>query len=422
MRANTVDTPRDDRNLLPVPCVVLLPPPRCPSRRPASAPVRFFGRRSVSSPGYERTVGSELHDRHGGCGVPPRRATKRRPGSALAGNHTPQNQAQETQRYHLHDQRRDGSPLPPAAWGVRPTSASSVPAGPVVADCLEQTGRTYEEFVVCRGTQGVVKGSVTRHQKRQHSRSSTVPTNQRQQDEGLGGRDSKGLGLLEGTSEGLWVCGRRNEGGGGDDDVGDQDKLGLAINPSPWGAFVGGPPAEKTLLGRDRKRPSSAPRRPSAPSAATIPTQGLEVGRDHVQARSRSAHAASPSRNCATDVFVTTCYSSCDKEDRPSQKSVGAERVTQNSACRSSCGGRPGSAEVRVVELGEGTHGINTGRPRQADGKRLSTSSCQQRAAAPDVDLVVVARQVQVGAHDNFPVKEGGGGSKICEAHSLVSV
>lgn len=358
------------------------------------------------------TAGPMLYDRHGG--VPPRRATKRRQGSALTGNITHQNQAHDIQQYRLHDQKRDGSPLPPAAWGVRPTSTSSISAGPSVAGCLEQTQWTYEEVVVCRRSQRVVQGSPTRYQKRQHKRSSAGPDDHLRQDEGLGGRGNKGLGLLQGASRGLWVCGRRNEGRG-DDVNGDQSKLGLAINPSPWGAFVGGPPAEKTTPGRNRKRPSSAPR---PPSTTTTPTPGIEVGSDRVQARPRSAHAASPSRNCATEVFVTTGYNSCDKEDGSGPRAVGAETAMQNSAYRNSRSGRPVLAVDRV-ELGEGTDGMDAGHSRQADGARVSKSSCQQRAAVPDAHLAVVATQVQ--AHTIMaPAKKVG--STSVTLHQLPSV
>lgn len=383
---------REDRNCLPLSGAVLLLPPRCPSRRPTSAPARFFGRRPRSSPGCERTAGPEKHDRRGR--VPPGRATKRRPGSAQTGNLAHQN---GTQGYHLHDQRGDGSPLPPAGWGVRPTSASSTLATSFEAGCLEQAGRTYEEVVVCRGTQRTAKGSVARHQRGQPGRSSAAdPEEQRQKDDGFGGRSGKGLGLLDGADEGQWACGGTIEAGG-DSSVVDQKQLGLAINPSPWGAFVGGPPAEReTELGGNRKRPSSAPRRPS--TTTTIPAPGLEVGSGRrVQARPRSAHAASPSRNLASDVFVTAGYSSCDKEDGsgPKKVRVGAERATQNPARRRFRGGQPVSAVDRA-ELGEGTPGMDARRPSQADGARVSKSSYQQRAAAPGAGLVVIARQVKV--------------------------
>ena len=378
-------------------------PPRRPCRRPASAPVRFFGRRPASSPGCELAGASEPHERHGG--VPPRRATKRRPGSSAlkTGNATHQHGIQQ---FHLHDQRNDGSPLPPAGWGVRPTPASSTLPGSFVAECLvEPAGRTYEEVVVCRGTRRAAKGSVARHQQgQQPGRRSTDPDEQRRQDEGFVRRSGAGSGLLEGAGEGLWACGGWNEGSGGDA-VGDRSQLGLAINPSPWGVFVGGPPEKKkTTLVRNRKRPSSAPRRPPR---TTIPAPGLEVGRGRVRARPRSAHAASPSRNGTSEVFVTTGYG-CDREGGSGAREAqaGAESATQNPARRSSRGGRPVSAVDRV-ELGEGTAGMDAGRPRQADGARLSKSRCQQRAAAPGADLVVVARQVQVRApNDTFSPSE----------------
>lgn len=283
--------------------------------------------------------------------------------------------------------------MPSAGWGVRPTSASSIPAS-FVAGCLDQVERTYEEVVVCRGSHRIVKGSVARHQKQ---------PNQRQQDEGLSGRGSKGLGLLAGSSEGLWVCNGRSEGG--DDDVGDRNQLDLAINPSPWGAFIGGPPGENTTLGRNRKRPSSAPR---PPSTTTNLAPGLEVGSGRVQARPRSAHAASPSRNCATEVFVTTGYSICDEEDGSGPKAVGAEIAIQKSASRSSRSGWPVRA-TDTVELGGET---DAGQPRQADRARLSKSSCQQMAAGPDADLAVVARQAKIRTMSPSKKAE----AKVCDA------
>jgi len=313
-----------------------------PSRRPASAPVRVCGRHAYSPPGCETAARPQSGGRQGEGALS--RATERRPGSALARNRAHQTRGHDPCRDIVRDQRT-GSPLPPPAWGVRPFPASSIAAGTFTRD-FKQTDRAYEEVVVCRGSRRVFTGSAARDKKQRH------------QGGGLHGRDPTWLGLLEGSP-----------GGGG---CGGESLLDLAINPSPWGAFVGGPPTTAIKTSSNQKRPSSAPR---PLSMAGTPEQslpsGFEAGGSRAQARPRSAHAASPSRITVSEALITRAYSSGPEKQRVSPPvALGGGGELQGSPSRSSLSRWPVSAVGEPLEEASGT---DAERPRQASRARPCT-------------------------------------------------
>ncbi|CAM9286376.1 unnamed protein product [Ectocarpus fasciculatus] len=405
-------------------------PDRRPTRRPASAPMRFFGRPPSSpSPGYER---EETGAASGGGGprgaCPPHRQATRRPGSALAKRNpavgSRRRDAPSPSRVR-EDQQKRGSPLPPAAWGVRTATApSSSAASPAVKAAtsggVEQAERNYEEVVVCRASHRVIKGSAARRQRGEGLIGGRVGGG------GNDGRRDKWVGLLEGSSEALWTCGRG--GGGGEDDHDDTDTddarfLDLAINPSPWGAFVGGPPGMENTPAASggggggggggqrqlsKKRPSSAPRQP--PTATAPPAGRSEEGDGRTRTRPRSAHAASPSREHVAGTFVTTAYGGGGSGERENEEYRASPRATPggeaeklNSARRGSRGGLSVSAAVdgATGRITEGTGGVAA--PRQAGGAIFAGGGggggggggCHPAGVVPDAELVVVARQLQ---------------------------
>lgn len=106
----------------------------------------------------------------------------------------------------------------------------------------------------------------------------------------------KWVGLLEYDSSSAVMSGVHNSGGGG----------ALAISPSPWGAFAGGPARATTIstaAGRSKQRPRSAPR----------PSFSGECG-DRARARPRSAYAAPPSQ-CATSRRSSGMEHASDRRD-----------------------------------------------------------------------------------------------------------
>ena len=352
---------------------------RSASRRPASAPVRFYGQHADSSAGPGRAVRPQSGGRQRGGAL--YQTTGRRPGSALARDRTHKNRGQDLNLDCLRDQNI-GSSLPLAAWGVRPTSASSIAAGSSTRDFIH-SDRTYEEVVICRGSRRVCKGFVAR-QGQQPRCSSAAADEQRHQGRGLRGRDPTSQGLLEGSA----VCGSR---------------LDLAINPSPWGAFVGGPPATRMETVGNKKRPSSAPRPPSTtknPGESLL--SGSETDGNRVQARPRSAHAASPSRTYASEALVARAYSS-DNETETQQgvsqpAALGEEKEARNSSSRSSPSRWPVSA-VDEAEPAEEAGGANAVRARGAGRarERAERSRRPRASGTADAELVVVARQVNTG-------------------------
>ena len=92
-------------------------------------------------------------------------------------------------------------------------------------------------------------------------------------------------------NEGKWMerSGRSSKMVGACGRSGDR-QLRLAISPSPWDAFLGGPPTIHIATGSGQKRPSSAPRTPS--------TNCISTGcGDRARDGTRSKHATSPSRH-----------------------------------------------------------------------------------------------------------------------------
>ncbi|CAB1118611.1 unnamed protein product [Ectocarpus sp. CCAP 1310/34] len=404
--------------------------------------MRFFGRPPLSSsPGYEReetSFGSRGGVLRGAC--PPHRQATRRPRSALTRRNPTSGNRRRGARSPSgarEDQKRRGSPLPPAAWGFRNATASSATAAPAVKAAaasggVEQVERSYQEVVVCRSRQRVIKGSAARRQKAEG------PISGRVSGAGNGGRRDKWVGLLEGSSEALWTCGRGGGGGENDDDDTDDDArfLDLAINPSPWGAFVGGPPGiEKTSAARGgsggsvqrqlcKKRPSSAPRQ--APTA-TAPTTGRsEEGGGRTRTRPRSAHAASPSRQNAAGNFVSAAYGGGGRENEENCISL---EETPHEETEKSKSARRGSRDGLSVTAGvDGTAGRTAqgtgGEAVPTQGSKAIIAGggggggCHPGGVVQDAELVVVARQLQPrtafspankGSHHNSSVEKMAG-------------
>ncbi|CBJ30542.1 hypothetical protein Esi_0199_0032 [Ectocarpus siliculosus] len=295
--------------------------------------------------------------------------------------------------------------------GVESRKQSTGPAA-AASGGIEQVERSYEEVVVCRSSQRVIKGSAARRQKAEGPISGRVSGGG-----GNDGRRDKWVGLLEGPSEALWTCGRGGGGGENEDDDTDDGArfLDLAINPSPWGAFVGGPPGmEKTPAVRggsggsvqrqlSKKRPSSAPRQP--PTATAPPTERSEEGGGRTRTRPRSAHAASPSRQNAAGTFVTAAYGGGGGGGRENEEnciSLGEtpheETEKSNSARRGSRGGLsvPAGVDGTAGGTAQGTGGVAV--PTQG-GKEIFAGGggggCHPGGVVQDAELVVVARQLQ---------------------------
>ncbi|CAM9272031.1 unnamed protein product, partial [Ectocarpus sp. 8 AP-2014] len=291
------------------------------------------------------------------------------------------------------------------------TAAPAVKAA-AASGGVEQVERSYEEVVVCRSSQRVIKGSAARRQKAEGAISGRVNGG------GYDGRRDKWVGLLEGSNEALWTCGRGGGGGeNGDDDTDDSARfLDLAINPSPWGAFVGGPPGmQKTPAARggsggsvqrqlSKKRPSSAPRQP--PTATAPPTGRSEEGGGRTT-RPRSAHAASPSRHNAAGTFVTAAYGGGGGggggENEENCISLGEtphdeETEKSNSARRGSRGGLsvPAGVVGTAGQTAQGTGGVAVPTP---GGKVIFAGGggggCHPGGIVEDAELVVGARQLQ---------------------------
>lgn len=214
-------------------------------------------------------------------------------------------------------------------------------------------------------------------------RSSSAAT-ERHQGGAPRGRDPTCLGHIEGSA-----------GGGG----GVQSLLDLAINPSPWGAFVGGPPTTAVKTSFNKKRPSSAPRSTSVTRTLTpdqSPLSGFEAGGGGkgVQARPKSAHAAYPSRTNASEALVARACNVPERRLLSPPAVLGNEKDLSDSKSRSSLSGCPVSA---VGERLEEAGGADSERQRQASRARACTGSRQQRTSVGDAELVVIARQVQAG-------------------------
>lgn len=96
--------------------------------------------------------------------------------------------------------------------------------------------RIYEEVLVCRGGQRLVKGSEARRRMQHQQQQQENEQQHRHGRHGGGGEGggTKWFGLLEGPSTGLWTCdGVIDGGGGGNGGARGSNILDLAVNPSP---------------------------------------------------------------------------------------------------------------------------------------------------------------------------------------------
>lgn len=324
---------------------------------------------------------------------------KTRPGKALG---------RPSKLRHEHDYRipdhhfdqKSASPMRPAAWGASCTSAATTHArtAPV----------RYDEAIISQGSPRVTEGSVLRQQQSaatalkscgpRHQAAESVRSGRRDHSKRMKNDGDKWVGLLK----------RSNTPQKGDDAARGRSiggSLSLAICPSPWGAFLGGPRMTKTTADGSKKRPSSAPRR-------SLNAHTLADGADHARARPRSAYAASPSRH--TGVLKTKGYVEGDGsggrradgkivggsggDHKAIQQAPAAEELTRKFASKKSLELTP---SVNAVSRGD--HRRKAQRPMQ-DG----TKSLKERPLdVPDAEIIVVTEQVE-------PSPGGSPLSKVC--------
>ena len=390
-------------------------------RRPASAPVRFFGQRPETSPGYEKPPAVVAR-----TGRPLTDGKQRGEGPA-SGCPSREEVRPDLQGPQLAQ--------PPAAWGVRCAAATAAATAATAADKAAKPYplvlQRHEEVVTVRGNAGVRRGSVARQHRNaldekrwywfspehhhHHSSEEDFGSNSRDRHKRERSRGSGGmwLGLLEGPSAAQGAGGALvGVSAGG-------SPLGLAISPSPWGGFLSGQSNARAAGSADRKRRCSTRHAASRASA-------LARSADHARARPRSAHAAAPS--IAADA-VEFCRAQggaingggsgggSSGSGSKSKSGVGVG-VGVGGGCGSGGSDSGGSGSGRCERRGGGDY---TGMKHMRSTERLVQGGDARRRSRglppPSVDRLMT----QAGGVDQAAVRQGHGREKMTRGHSELS-
>lgn len=347
-------------------------------QRPSPAPARFFGRRSSNSHKYERaapgasTVGLSVNE-------------KRRQGIALKYLPHQKHEAYPTRGYYLG--QKLASPTFQKTWGARnPNSTATV----VATTTLNERPGYYKKQSRWGGP-SAVKYSKPWQSKKSCNERGGHSSKDGEVDGGdwgvryqfQSGENNVGdawVGLLERSYE---APGRGVHSLGGR--IGGGSTPGLAINPSPWGAFLSGPSTKLTIGSRNMKRPSSAPRRP--PSIGNTPrVRGI-----HARARPKSAYAASPFRKIAIIPASENFDSKAGDSAGDEVKSAAAGGDVRNKPSQKKIPSLTPSLE-NLVEHGGGASRAAHYQPSQSGARAPKGHLLDIKK---DVELLVVAEQVE---------------------------